>query len=105
MNDYLIPANSKKSLLIFGLFTKEDLIIFCIGLGMTLLMMLILDVSVLSNVIITLLPLALVSLLVMPVPNYHNIRVIITEIWNFYTTRQNFVWKGWCFLDGKDSKE
>ena len=40
MNNYLIPANSKKSMLIFGLFNTTDLIIFLSGLGLTLLLML-----------------------------------------------------------------
>ena len=30
-NMYLIPANSKKSMLLFGLFTKVDLALFLIG--------------------------------------------------------------------------
>lgn len=105
MNNYLIPANSKRSMLIFGLFNKTDLIIFGSGLGTTLLLMMILDVSEIVNVIICLVPLATTSLLVMPVPNYHNVRTILMEIWNFYTTRQAFVWKGWCFLDGESDKK
>jgi len=30
-NNYLIPANTKKSQLILGFFTKTDLIIFIVG--------------------------------------------------------------------------
>lgn len=105
MNNFLIPANSKKSMLIFGLFNTTDLIIFLSGLGLTLLLMLILPVEKIAFVIIVLIPLATCSLLVMPVPNYHNIRTILKEIWEFYTTRQNYVWKGWCFLDGEENKK
>ena len=104
-NNYLIPANSKKSMLIFGLFQPIDLIIFGVGCGMTLLIAMILDVSSLANVIIALVPAGVASLLVMPVPNYHNVRIIIGEIWEFYTTRQCYVWKGWCVKDGETNKE
>ena len=24
--------------------------------------------------------------------------------WEFYTTRQRYVWKGWCFDNGESSK-
>lgn len=101
--NFLIPANSKKSLLILGLFTQIDLVIFLVGLGMTLLLMMIVDVSTLVNVIIVITPLLVASFLDMPIPNYHNMRVIIQNIYSFYTTRQRFIWKGWCFED--DSKQ
>ena len=103
--NYLIPANSKKSLLIFGVFNKTDLIIFAVGLGITLLLMLILNISEIVQAVIALLPLGITSLLVMPIANYHNVRTILGEIWEFYTTRQCYMWKGWCFLDGDDSKK
>ena len=38
-NNYLIPANSKKSQLYFGLFNKFDLILFGSGVGTSLLLM------------------------------------------------------------------
>ena len=105
MNNYLIPANSKKSMLIFGVFTQIDLIIAGVGLLLTIILALTLDVSNIIMVIIALIPIGLAALLVMPVPNYHNVRVILKEVWEFYTTRQSFVWKGWCFLDGEDNKK
>ena len=40
-NNFLIPANSKKSMLIFGLFNKFDLILFSCGISATLLLLLI----------------------------------------------------------------
>ena len=104
-NNYLIPANSKKSLLLFGLFNKLDAFIFAGGLTLTILLMLILNVSEIIQAIIALVPIGLAALLVMPIPNYHNTRTIIKEIWEFYTTRQSYVWKGWCFLDGEDNKK
>ena len=105
MNNYLIPANSKKSMLIFGVFTQTDLIIAGVGLLLTIILALVLDISNIVMAIIALVPLGIAALLVMPVPNYHNVRVILGEIWEFYTTRQSFVWKGWCFLDGEDNKK
>jgi len=38
-NNYLIPANSKKSQLILGFFTPIDLTIFLIGVGITIILL------------------------------------------------------------------
>lgn len=105
MNEFLIPANSKKSMLIFGVFNTSDLIMFVVGLGTTLLLMMTLSVDNLANVIIAILPLAVTGFLVMPIPNYHNTKTFLTSMIQFYTNRQTFIWKGWCFLDDKDSKK
>ena len=105
MNGFLIPANTKRSMLIFGLFQTIDLIIFSSGVGATLLLLLIVSADTIAKVIIVLLPVLVCGFLVIPVPNYHNMRVVITEVWNFYTTRQQFIWKGWCVQDGEDDKK
>ena len=104
MNNYLIPANSKKSMLIFGLFNKIDLIIFGVGVATTLLLLLILPVEELVVALIAVAPGLICGFLVLPIPNYHNMRTVIKSIYNFYTSRQKFIWKGWCFLDGKNEK-
>lgn len=104
MNNYLIPANSKKSMLIFGLFNQLDLIIFCSGVGATLLLLLILPVEQLLTAIIAITPGLVCGFLVLPIPNYHNVRTVIKSAYTFFTSRQKFMWKGWCFLDGKDEK-
>lgn len=104
MNNYLIPANSKKSMLIFGLFNQIDLIIFGSGVAITLLLLLILPVEELIPAIAAIAPGLICGFLVLPIPNYHNMRTVIKSIYKFYTTRQKFIWKGWCFLDGKDEK-
>jgi hypothetical protein len=44
---YLIPANSKKGLLIMGMFNPVDLIIFGAGVGTTLLLLILLNPSTL----------------------------------------------------------
>ena len=105
MNNYLIPANSKKSMLIFGLFTTFDAILFWSGIGVTLLLLLILSPSNLTFAIIDLLPVGITGLLVFPIPNYHNMLTVIQSVWEFYTSRQKFYWKGWCFEHGEDGKK
>ncbi len=96
---FLIPANSKKSMLIFGVFETFDLILFAVGVGATILLLLIIAPSSLLTAVIDLLPAVICGFLVLPVPNYHNIRVVIQEVYRFYTTRQKFIWKGWCVKD------
>ena len=98
-NSYLIPANSKKSLMIFGLFYTFDLILFGTGVGITLLLLLILPIDQLPVAIIAITPALITGLLVFPVPNYHNILTVLIDLWNFVTTRQKYVWKGWCVKD------
>lgn len=104
MNNYLIPANSKKSLLIFGVFNKLDLIMFSIGISATLLLLLILPIDTLVFAVIALAPALVTGFLVLPIPNYHNMLTIIKEAFSFFTQRRNFVWKGWCFNHGEDEK-
>lgn len=105
MNSFLIPANSKKSMLKFGAFNTVDLIIFGCGLGISFLMMMFLPVDKFAFAIIAILPGMICGFLVIPVPNYHNIRTVIGNAWNFYTTRQRYIWKGWCFEDGERNKK
>ncbi len=105
MNNYLIPANSKKSLLIFGLFTPADLILFGIGVATTLILLLLLPVDRLLYAVIALAPGLITGFLVLPIPNYHNMLTIIKEAFNFFTQRRNFIWKGWCFNHGEEDKK
>jgi len=94
--NYLIPANSKKSMKIFGVFHTFDLILFGCGVAATMLMVMVLPIAELSVAIIAIMPAAVTGFLVFPVPNYHNVLTVIISTWNFFTTRQKFVWKGWC---------
>ena len=100
--NFLIPANSKKSLLIFGLFKMEELIMFGLCLGITVLAMLSLPMGNTVVAILALMPTLIGGLLIMPVPNYHNVLTVLKSTLEFFTTRQKYVWKGWCFLNGKD---
>lgn len=102
---YLIPANSKKSLLIFGVFNTLDLIISGTGIGISFLLMMFLPVDEFWIAILSISPGLICSFLVLPVPNYHNIRTVIKNAWNFYTTRQKYVWKGWCVDYGERNKK
>ena len=98
-NKYLIPANTKKGQLIFGLFMVNDLIIFGVGIGITLLALVIISVSDLMNnvsSILAIVPGLVAVFLVFPFPNYHNIRTAIGELLAFYTNRQKYKWRGWC---------
>lgn len=97
--DYLIPANSKKSLLIFGFFTSFDLILFGCGIGITIILLLVFNPSSLLAAAIDLAPAVITGFLVLPIPNYHNTRTLIKEVYIFYTSRQRFIWKGWCVAD------
>ena len=99
MNSYLIPANSKKSMLLFGLFTKFDLILVSSGAGVTLFLLFAISPNSLWTAIICLLPLLVTAFLVIPIANYHNVLTIIKETINFFYSRRNYKWRGWCYRD------
>lgn len=103
--NYLIPANTKKGMLFFGLFNTFDLILFGTGLGISLLLLIALPVDQLLWALIAIAPGVVTGFLVFPIPNYHNVLTVIKNVWTFFTTRQQFVWKGWCVNEEEDSKE
>src|SRR5574344_1986578 len=96
-NSYLIPANSKKSMLIFGLFKVPDLIILGVGCGLTLILLLVTDIQTIYGTVLAISPGLIAAGLVFPMPNYHNVRTFIKELYRFYTERRTYVWRGWCF--------
>lgn len=98
---FLIPANSKKSLLFFGIFNTFDLILFGSGLATTTVLLLILPVSEILVALIALMPALITGFLILPVPNYHNMITIIKNAIEFYSNRQQYYWKGWCVLNGE----
>ena len=99
MGRFLIPANSKKSLLLFGIFNTFDLILFGSGVGFSLLMILILPLENFTLSMIAMSPALVTGFLVFPVPNYHNVLTVILSMITFFTQNQKFIWKGWCVLD------
>ena len=105
MNGYLVPANAKKGTLIFNIFRPFDLILFCSGVGVSLLLLSFVPSTSLLAVCIALLPGCVCGLLVFPIPNYHNVLCALGSIYRFYTERRSYVWKGWCFYEQfKDDK-
>lgn len=101
---FLIPANSKKSRLLFGLFTWFDLAMFGLGVGLTLILLMFVPLQSTLITVIVLAPGLITGFLVMPVPNYHNVLTFLQEMINFYMERRQFEWKGWCIHDGSDKR-
>jgi hypothetical protein len=103
--NFLIPANSKKSMLILGVFDLFDLILFATGVSISILALFLLQPSSLLWAIVDITPGLVCGFLVMPIPNYRNTRVLLTEMYNFFTSRQKFIWKGWCIRDEYGEKK
>ena len=105
MNGFLVPANAKRGTLIFNIFRPFDLILFGSGTAITFLMLALFASSNLITTIISLLPGCVCGLLVIPVPNYHNVLCVLISIYHFYSGRRRYYWKGWCFYEEiKDSE-
>lgn len=102
---YLIPANSKKMLLIFGIFNTFDLILFGTGVLITVILMIVLPVEEFTWAVISIIPGLVTGFLVFPVPNYHNVLTILIEMFNFFTQNQKFKWKGWCLNEFQDENK
>lgn len=94
---YIIPANAKRSQLILGYFRPIDLGIFLAGVCLTLLLLVVIPGNNFELVLIKLIPAGIATFLVIPLPNYHNVLVLIREIFLFFTERRVYGWKGWCF--------
>jgi len=99
VNGYLVPANSKKGTLILNMFRPFDLIMLCVGAAITLVSLMIVSSSNTIMIILSCLPIGITGLLVVPIPNYHNVLCAIQSIFKFFLERRNYVWKGWCFYE------
>ena len=99
MNNYLVPANSKRSALYFGLFTGTDLIILGIGIGISVMLLLIVKNANLAMLLLSIFPGLFCAFLVFPIANYHNVLQFIINIYSFYFGRRKYYWKGWCVKD------
>ena len=97
-NSYIIPANANNGKLIFNLFTKFDLIIVLVGFSISIISLL-LFVQSFQGLIISLLPLLISAALVIPIPNYHNVYIVLKELIEFFYKRRNYKWEGWCVKD------
>ncbi len=100
-NQYLIPANSKKSQLILGFFTPVDLVLFGSGVGITILLLLIIQSANIYIMVLILSPALITGLLVLPIQYYHNVLQFLTNIYTFYSEQRRYIWKGWSIGDGE----
>ena len=98
---YLIPANSKKSMLILGFFNPTDLIIFGTGCIITFILLMTVESNNLKQAAFIIAPAIICSFLVLPVPNHHNIRTFIGNVYNYFTNRRSYFWRGWCINSGE----
>lgn len=100
MNNYLIPANSKKSELILGMFTWVDLILFGTGVLTTVILIIVFQstLNTLGGILAVLSPALIAAFLVFPVPNYHNVLQLIVNIYTYFLVRPiTYKWRGWCY--------
>lgn len=98
-NQFLVPANSKKSRLIFGYFTPADLVVLGIGITVTVAFLMVLKNPPLWQLLLAIIPLLVAVTLVFPVPNYHNVMQLLSNIFYFVLGRKKYYWKGWCVRD------
>ena len=96
---YLVPANTKKSLLILSILRPIDAIILGTGIGISVILLLIFSNAGTIFTIVSCIPMLITLILVLPIPNYHNTLVALQSIWRFYNERRNYIWKGWCVYD------
>ena len=96
MNQYLIPANSKRSMLILGLFTPVDMIIVAIGGTITVALLMVINAETLQDIGIILTPLLISAAMVSPVPNHRNVWNLTANIYGYFSKRRTYYWKGWC---------
>ena len=99
-NIYLIPANSKKSMMILSLFTPTDLVILIGGIVITFALLIVFNsVEETAFKFVCAIPALLALLLVAPLPYYHNVRVLLGNVFRFFSSRRNYFWRGWCVKD------
>ena len=97
MNGSLVPANTKRSTLILGMYRPlPDLLILAIGVVSTIIGLMMLNQAGMLLIILACLPMLLAVFLTLPLPNYHNMLCGIQSILSFYNERRNFIWRGWC---------
>lgn len=108
MNGSLVPANTKRSTLILGMFRLvPDIVIAASGTVVTgILLFVFSNLKVPSIILILcLIPMLVCVFLVWPIPNYHNFLGAIQSILNFYNGKRKFIWRGWCVkYEYKDNK-
>ncbi len=104
MNQYMIPANSKRSMLLLGLFEPIDLIIFGTGIGITLILLFLLPTDTMSDLLVCFSPALVSGTMVLPVPNHRNMWTLTANIYGFLSNRRTYFWKGWSVYDEESEK-
>lgn len=102
MNGSLVPANTKRSTLILGMFRLfPDVVIAASGTVVTGILLFSLSSFNVSTIwlILSLIPMLICIFLVWPLPNYHNFLGAIQSIIGFYNGRRKYIWRGWCVKD------
>lgn len=94
---FLVPANSKRSGLIWGFFKPLDLVIFVIGISLTFALLMLTSVNDIKSVVIIMLPVCMAGFLIFPIPNYHNVRTFLIDLFNYFRNRRKYIWRGWCY--------
>lgn len=103
-SQYLIPANSKRSMLILGLFTPIDLAIFGVGVLITVVLLFTINTNEIREMMIILTPLIISSIMVAPVPNHRNVWNFTANIYKYFTNARRYYWRGWCITNGEEEK-
>ena len=104
-NNYLIPANSKKSQLILGFFTPLDLGLFGTGCALTILLLMLVRNASMVEMIIILLPALITGFLVTPVLYYHNVLQFIINVVTYIFNTRRYYWRGWCVRYDSEDKQ
>ena len=103
--NYLIPANSKRSMLILGLFKTIDLVIFGVGIALTGILIILIEEETMTDLAVILSPLLVSVVMIMPIPNHRNVWQLTVNVWHYFTNQRKYRWKGWCFAHGEDNGE
>ena len=107
MRGSLVPANTKRSTLILGMFRLyPDVIIAASGtIGTIMILVVLSNFSVPAwALILALMPMLVCAILVFPIPNYHNTLCAIQSILGFYQGRRKYIWRGWCLVHEYENK-
>lgn len=106
MNECLVPANAKKSMLIAGfLRPMPDLLVLGVGLFITVCLFLAVGTDKFWPTVGACVPALISILLILPIPNYHNTMVAIGVVFKFYFSTRIYYWKGWCIKDELNDKQ
>ena len=105
-NDYLVPANTKRSTLIAGFMRPfPDLLIAGVGTIISIIALMITSTVGMWATLLSLVPLLVSWFLVLPIPNYHNTLCVIQSAISFCQKRKKYIWRGWCMKYEDDDKQ